>query len=105
MPIYEYQAKNPALGCDYCRNPFEVCQTVNEQPLTVCPKCEGPVTKLISKPAKPQKNILTSGNIADKGFVQYKKSGKGYYEKTAGKGPDTLHDDDHGHDSGRHHKH
>jgi putative FmdB family regulatory protein len=49
MPIYEYKvAKGP--GCDYCKNKFEVRQSVNDELLKKCPKCGGEVKRLISRP-------------------------------------------------------
>lgn len=39
MPIYEYK-------CEKCGT-FEVMQSIKEEPLTTCPKCGGPVKKLI----------------------------------------------------------
>jgi len=91
VPIYEYRAKLPELGCELCQNPFEAAQNISDPPLNLCPRCEQPVVKLISTPASPRENILTPKNLVEKGFTQYKRKGDGYYEKSAGKGPDTLH--------------
>jgi putative FmdB family regulatory protein len=44
MPLYEYE-------CDTCGHRFEVIQKFSDSPLTECPKCQGPVRKLISSPA------------------------------------------------------
>jgi putative FmdB family regulatory protein len=44
MPIYEYQ-------CKKCRHVCEVLQKAKDKPLEKCPKCGGPVVKLISSPA------------------------------------------------------
>ncbi len=41
MPIYEYRCQN-------CGYQFEVMQKVSDEPIKVCPKCGGPVQKLIS---------------------------------------------------------
>jgi len=92
MPIYEYQAKDPSKTCEHCKSSFQVLQSVSEHPLTVCPECGAEIVKLISTPGKPRENILSSKNLAEKGFSQYTRKGKGYYEKTAGQGPATLHD-------------
>lgn len=40
MPIYEYK-------CDRCGK-FEKLQKMSDAPLATCPKCGGPVKKLIS---------------------------------------------------------
>jgi len=44
MPLYEYE-------CDNCGHRFEVIQKFSDDPLTACPKCQGPVRKLLSSPA------------------------------------------------------
>lgn len=44
MPLYEYQ-------CDACAHRFEVIQKFSDAPIAVCPKCGGPVQKLLSSPA------------------------------------------------------
>jgi putative FmdB family regulatory protein len=44
MPLYEYQ-------CDACSHRFEVIQKYSDAPIEVCPKCGGPVKKLLSSPA------------------------------------------------------
>ena len=44
MPLYEYQ-------CDECAHRFEVIQKFSDAPIEVCPKCGGPVKKLLSSPA------------------------------------------------------
>ncbi|MCL5268720.1 MAG: zinc ribbon domain-containing protein [Bacteroidetes bacterium] len=40
MPTYEYK-------CDKCGYVFEEFQSMNEKPLSVCPKCNGKVHRLI----------------------------------------------------------
>ncbi len=42
MPIYEYR-------CHSCHDDFEVTQKFTDGPLRACPKCQGPVEKLISQ--------------------------------------------------------
>jgi len=44
MPLYEYE-------CNSCGHRFEVIQKFSDEPLTACPKCQGPVRKLVSSPA------------------------------------------------------
>ncbi len=41
MPIYEYKCDCPELT--------EVLQKYSDEPLDVCPKCEGKMTKVIGK--------------------------------------------------------
>ena len=47
MPIYEYKATGG--GCEYCRDGFEIVQGMSDKPLTECPKCRAPVSKLLSR--------------------------------------------------------
>jgi putative FmdB family regulatory protein len=44
MPLYEYE-------CESCSHRFEVIQKFSDVPISVCPKCGGPVQKLLSSPA------------------------------------------------------
>jgi putative FmdB family regulatory protein len=44
MPIYEYK-------CLKCGSVLEVVQKISDEPLKKCPKCKGPLKKLISPPA------------------------------------------------------
>jgi putative FmdB family regulatory protein len=44
MPIYEYR-------CKKCHYQFEILQRLKEKRLEKCPKCAGPLTRLISSPA------------------------------------------------------
>ncbi len=41
MPIYEYL-------CDNCGGRFEMSQSMNDAPVSVCPQCEGSVRRVIS---------------------------------------------------------
>ncbi len=44
MPLYEYT-------CEKCGYRFEVIQKFDDEPLKVCPKCGGPLKKILSPPA------------------------------------------------------
>jgi putative FmdB family regulatory protein len=44
MPLYEYQ-------CKKCKHTFEKIQSFSDPPIKKCPKCKGPVEKLLSAPA------------------------------------------------------
>jgi len=44
MPLYEFQ-------CDECGHRFEIIQKFSDAPPAACPKCGGPVHKLVSSPA------------------------------------------------------
>lgn len=41
MPTYEY-------ACDNCGGEFEIFQSIKDAPVTVCEKCGGNLTKLLS---------------------------------------------------------
>lgn len=94
MPFYEYVNAEPE-GCPTCRNRFTVLQKINDPPLSHCPDCQTPVKRLISSPnvVSGKAHMLREPNIEKAGFTQYKKIGKGVYEKTAGKGPGVIQSD------------
>ncbi|MDD3470809.1 MAG: zinc ribbon domain-containing protein [Thermoguttaceae bacterium] len=118
MPIYEYQvtrttpseetedtnqtAQNSApnsteeeIGCDYCRDGFEVFQNFADDVLTVCPKCGVAVHRVFSEfsTGNHYEKKLSPKTLGEHGFTQYKKAGDGYYEKTCGDGPRLIHKD------------
>lgn len=94
MPVYVYQAAAEP-GCAYCATPFERRQKLDDPRLQACPECRAPLRRVLTPP-----NLATSGadlrpeNVGRHGFTQYRKAGKGVYEKTAGKGPDLIRDED-----------
>ena len=49
--FYEYIAKDKNKSCKYCKNVFEVMQSITSEPLTHCPKCGNEVEKQVSLPA------------------------------------------------------
>ncbi|MBN2013373.1 zinc ribbon domain-containing protein [candidate division KSB1 bacterium] len=61
MPTYEYR-------CDECGHEFEKFQSITDEPIKICPVCEGTVTKKLSGGS----GIIFKGS----GFYQtdYKKS-------------------------------
>ena len=91
MPIYEYIAAGDA-GCAVCRAGFDELQRLGDAPLAACPACGAPVKRLLGAPqvVAGQGHVLRESHIAKHGFTQYRRVGKGKYEKTAGKGPDTI---------------
>ena len=91
MPIYEYQAVGEE-GCDYCRSRFEELADIKAPPLAGCPRCGKPVERVISASNTPSKSNIDISNkrVEQAGFTRYEKKGKGYYEKTAGKGPQGI---------------
>ena len=93
MPIYEYQPIHQK-GCNFCSEGFEQIRKVSEPAVLICPQCGVSVERVISAPnLKKASPSLDPGNLEKHGFTQYRKSGKGVYEKTAGKGPNVISDD------------
>jgi len=84
MPIYEYEhlKKTCSLG-----RVFDVKQSIHEQSLRQCPKCGGPVRKLISRI-----NISTpksNSELRDLGFTKLVKRDDGVYENVTARDGDS----------------
>ncbi|PKL95822.1 MAG: FmdB family transcriptional regulator [Gammaproteobacteria bacterium HGW-Gammaproteobacteria-8] len=94
MPIYEY-INSAEPGCDHCRGGFTRLEKLADPPLGTCPACATPVRRVISAPrvVSGKAHMLKESSIEKAGFTQYKKIGKGVYEKTAGKGPGIIKND------------
>lgn len=92
MPIYEYAAIDQ--GCAYCEARFELLQKLRDEPLTQCPECGAAVVRVISAPsvAVGGAHLLKESHAEKHGFTQYRRAGKGVYEKTIGKGPKFISD-------------
>ncbi len=91
MPLYKY-GHTDGKGPD-CPEEFEVLQSRTEAVLEVCPTCGKPVRKMLNirvASVRSEKEMLSPKNLASHGFTQYKKSGDGFYEKTAGEGPQVI---------------
>jgi len=78
MPLYEYQ-------CDACEHRFEHIQKFSDPLLTVCPKCDGALRKLVSSPAFQFKG--TGWYVTD-----YAKKDKGAEAEKSPDGKDTKSD-------------
>lgn len=87
MPIYQYMPDEDA--CDHCRDGIEVLQRLSDPALSVCSQCGAPIHRVISAPqvVSGQAHRTTESHAGKHGFTQYKRAGKGVYEKTVGKGP------------------
>lgn len=46
MPVYKYKSKGK--GCKYCREGFEIQQSIKDKPLTKCPRCNAEIERVIS---------------------------------------------------------
>lgn len=91
MPLYKYEhTGKPGKGCE---KEFEVLQSHSEPVLEVCPECGRKCVRVFSgrvATVKSERDMLSKKNLERHGFTQYKKSGDGFYEKTAGEGPQVI---------------
>jgi putative FmdB family regulatory protein len=85
MPTYEYEAVDPAAGCERCRTRFEVKQSMRDDALTTCPACGGPITRVISRVGistqQSTKSMLSDKNLKAKGFAKLVNEGGGKFRK------------------------
>jgi putative FmdB family regulatory protein len=81
MPIREYIAKDPAAGCDQCRDGFEVLETIEAKAATVCPACGTPIQRRISAPRVGRSQSGMDDRAKAAGFTKLKRVSKGEYEK------------------------
>lgn len=86
MPTYEYQAVDPAVACEKCRERFEVRQSMRDEPLATCPACGRPVHRVVSlcgiSTAQSTKSMLSDKNLKAKGFTKLVNEGGGKFRKT-----------------------
>ena len=81
MPIYVYEAKDPAQSCAKCKDGFEVKQHLAEAKLTVCPVCGASVYRVIQAPGLTHSRTDLHYRAKRAGFHTLKKVNKGEYEK------------------------
>ena len=82
MPIYVYEAKDPAkAGCAKCRAGFEVRQSLAEAKLETCPDCRAPVMRVIQAPGLTHSKTDLHYRAKRAGFHTLKRVDKGAYEK------------------------
>ncbi len=75
MPIYEY--KHVDTPCSRGKI-FEIKQSINDESLTHCPTCNGPLRKHISRISLSISK--TNAEIRDLGFTKLVKRDNGVYE-------------------------
>jgi len=81
MPLYVYEAREPAKGCELCRDGFEISQSLSEEKLDHCPKCRAPVYRVIQAPGLTHSKTDLHYRAKRAGFHTLKKVGRGEYEK------------------------
>lgn len=95
MPIYVYEiVQADGTGGET----FEILQPVSAKPLAVHPETGEPVRRVIQPPfiggqwsdSAMHKSTNDNKKLERLGFTKYVKAGGGVYEKTAGKGPQTI---------------
>lgn len=77
MPIYEYRHCTPPKGC---ADPFEIMGKTSDAPLKKCPRCGKKVERILSA-FLGKTNILSDGNLKEKGFTKLVRNGQGGYRK------------------------
>lgn len=84
MPTYAYRRKDGAKGCAHCTEGFDTVQSMKDEALTACPRCGGPVERVISAPAigKSTKALLSDKNLKAHGFQKLVREDKGRYRRT-----------------------
>ena len=80
MPIYVYEADDPAVSCEECREGFEIRQSLAEEKLAKCPKCGSPVIRVIQAPGLTHSKTDLHYRAKRAGFKCLKKVQKGEYE-------------------------
>ena len=87
MPIYQYIPDHES--CEHCRDGIELLQRLTDPALSACPQCTAAMHRVISAPqvVSGQAHRTSESHAGKHGFTQYKRAGKGVYEKTVGKGP------------------
>ena len=83
MPTYEYTATDENAGCPACRQGFEIVQSMKDSALGRCPRCGGPVRRVIG-PANiatrwREKTLLSDANLKRHGFKKLVNEGGGKF--------------------------
>jgi putative FmdB family regulatory protein len=81
MPIYVYRAVEPESGCETCAGPFEVVQSMKDDPLASCPECGVEVEK---RPTVPGMSFPKGpSELRNLGFARLEKRSDGKYENVS----------------------
>ena len=81
MPVYVYEAADPAKGCAKCAASFEAVQSIRDAPLAECPECGAAVRRVIQAPGLTHSKTDLHYRAKRAGFHTLKKVGRGEYEK------------------------
>ena len=81
MPVYVYEAKEPAKGCAHCRKGFETVQSIKDDRLTVCPECGAEIYRVLQPSWLGFSKTDLHYRAKRAGFHTMKRVGKGEYEK------------------------
>lgn len=81
MPVYRYEAKDSDKSCDYCKDGFEITQSIKDDKLTTCPECANPIIKTPVSAAIGRSQSSLDDRAKAAGFSKLKRLGKGEYEK------------------------
>lgn len=84
MPVYEYEHLEEP--CSEGRI-FDVTQSIADKTLTTCPRCNGPVRKLISRVSISAPK--TNSELRDLGFTKLVKRDDGVYENVTARNGDS----------------
>ena len=84
MPVYEYEHIQTACKLGQV---FECEQSMDDDQLKVCPQCEGPVKKIISRTNinRPKSN----SELRDLGFTKLVRRDNGVYENVTARDGDS----------------
>lgn len=80
MPLYVYEAKEPARGCARCAKGFEIQQSIHDPKLEKCPDCGAAVFRVIQAPGLGRSETDLHYRAKRAGFKCLKKVTKGEYE-------------------------
>lgn len=75
MPIYEYEATTAGRNCPQCSFPFEVIQSVAEEPLHSCPVCGQGIKRRISLPRVILPGAAKGKDEIEQKVAEYEKQG------------------------------
>lgn len=81
MPRYDYEPVRMEQCCEFCKEGFEVMQSIHDTRLELCPQCGASVRRVIGAPAIGRSKTKLDDRAKSAGFTKLKRLGKGEYEK------------------------